>query len=461
MSITSTGFQTKTLQQIIDDLKAGFTEQFGAGFILDESNPAIQHAAIFSKQLADAWEGLEAAYYSAYLNEATGKQLDEVAALVGSTRQPATSSTVPVYGRGTPSTSIITGFTCSSDAGDFFESQNDFTLSAQGDLTLTSITSIGTTATATLAGHPYIDGDVLFITGADQTEYNGWYAIFNVTATTFDYIFAGSATSPATGTIIAKYGTPITVFSQETGPIQALAGGITTIETTVSGLDAIYNLADATLGQEEETDSEFRERTVTGLASLAGGTLPGIKAKLLNVTGVTSAIVYENDTGETVDGRPPYTVNAFVVGGTDQDVIDGLGPAKGAGVATFGNVSGTWTDDDGISHTIKFSRLAEVDIYVDTTIVANTDLDQGPVFDAIGGPAAIEQAIVDYGATLEAGHDVWYNNIASAIGAIAGVAQITVLLVDTIPSPVGTSNITISATAIAAFDTANINVTVT
>jgi uncharacterized phage protein gp47/JayE len=459
--VTATGWVGRTLQEILDGIRAGYTEQYGAGFILDESNVGMQQAAIFAKQLSDAWEGAGGAYYAKTPSTAQGKQLDEVSAITGATRQPATSSEAIVYGAGTPSTAINTGFTSSSDAGDFFETVNDFVLSAQGDLTLTSVTSVGTTATATLAGHPYIDGDVLFIEGATETEYNGLYLISNVTATTFDYIFAGSGTSPATGTIIAKYGTPITVFSQETGPIQALSGSITTIETTVSGLDQIENLVDATLGQEEETDSEFRERRVDTLSSLAGGTLAGIKANLLNVSGVSSAIVFENATGITVSGRPPYSIECFVTGGADQDIIDDVGLNKGGGIQAFGNTNGTYVDSDGFSHAIGFSRLSEVLIYVETTIVKNTDPDEGPIFDVINGPDNIKDAIVAYGLTLEPGNDVpVHPYVMAAIGAVEGVKDVTILFCDDYTPPDSDDPIVISATEIATFDTSRITVTV-
>lgn len=77
------------------------------------------------------------------------------------------------------------------------------TESVPTDLAITSITSSSTTATVTTtANHGLSDGYYVTISGANQTEYNGSYQITVVTATTFTYIFAGSATSPATGTIV-------------------------------------------------------------------------------------------------------------------------------------------------------------------------------------------------------------------------------------------------------------------
>jgi len=66
----------------------------------------------------------------------------------------------------------------------------------------TSITSSGGQATViTTVEHGYVTGADITISGALQTEYNGRYNIVVVDAFTFTYAFAGSATTPATGTL--------------------------------------------------------------------------------------------------------------------------------------------------------------------------------------------------------------------------------------------------------------------
>lgn len=69
----------------------------------------------------------------------------------------------------------------------------------------TTLTSSSTTATATVAaGHSLSVNDSVTIAGSDQTEYNGTYTVKTVADSThFTYTFAGSATTPATGTITA------------------------------------------------------------------------------------------------------------------------------------------------------------------------------------------------------------------------------------------------------------------
>lgn len=67
--------------------------------------------------------------------------------------------------------------------------------------TVTSLTSNGSLATATITAHGRSVGDTVTIARATQAPYNGTFPIATVpTANTFKYYFPGSATSPATST---------------------------------------------------------------------------------------------------------------------------------------------------------------------------------------------------------------------------------------------------------------------
>lgn len=67
-----------------------------------------------------------------------------------------------------------------------------------------SITRNGTTATVTIPNHGYSNGNQVRISGADQPEYNGLFAIGGVTTNTFTITVSGTPASPATGLIIAQ-----------------------------------------------------------------------------------------------------------------------------------------------------------------------------------------------------------------------------------------------------------------
>ncbi|QND15106.1 hypothetical protein HB775_15325 [Rhizobium leguminosarum bv. trifolii] len=69
-----------------------------------------------------------------------------------------------------------------------------------------TLTSVGTVVTATIASgiNGLTSGQTVSISGAAQTEYNGNVVITVTGPNSFTYNFAGSATSPATGTITAN-----------------------------------------------------------------------------------------------------------------------------------------------------------------------------------------------------------------------------------------------------------------
>ena len=69
---------------------------------------------------------------------------------------------------------------------------------------VTSITWSGSVATVTHTGSTINikSGDLIFIEGADQTEYNGTFSADTGGSTTYTYTVTGTPTTPATGTIL-------------------------------------------------------------------------------------------------------------------------------------------------------------------------------------------------------------------------------------------------------------------
>lgn len=88
------------------------------------------------------------------------------------------------------------------------ESQDDALTPGVGarEFPLSSLTSVGTTATGVRARHGVpIGGATVTISGADQDEYNGTFAASVVDESTFTYPFSGSGTATATGFITALF----------------------------------------------------------------------------------------------------------------------------------------------------------------------------------------------------------------------------------------------------------------
>jgi hypothetical protein len=67
-----------------------------------------------------------------------------------------------------------------------------------------NMTRASQTVTVTLTAHGYSTNDVINVRGANQSEYNGNFAITVTNANTFTFIVVGSPATPATGTIIVN-----------------------------------------------------------------------------------------------------------------------------------------------------------------------------------------------------------------------------------------------------------------
>ena len=75
--------------------------------------------------------------------------------------------------------------------------------SLRATIIVTSITRTLQVATVTTPiAHGYTTGDITYIVGAVQPEYNGQFNIISTGTNTFTYVVSGSPASPATGTII-------------------------------------------------------------------------------------------------------------------------------------------------------------------------------------------------------------------------------------------------------------------
>jgi len=250
-----------------------------------------------------------------------------------------------------------------------------------------------------------------------------------------------------------------TVFASAvvTGPIDALAGTLTVIDTPITGWDTVTNVADATAGTDEETDVDLRVRREQSVARDAQAIIDAIFAEVRAVNGVTQVTVLENDTdtGPDVNGLPAHSVHVIAVGGVDADIAEAIFLKKTLGATPFGTTTVPVDDDQGIPHDVSFSRPIEVDIYV---IVNLTVFGDYPVT----GDEDIKQAIVDYangdlivGRDFNLGDDVIHSELYTPVNTVQG-HTVDSLFIDTSGSPSSTADIPIAITEISNFTTANI-----
>jgi len=267
---------------------------------------------------------------------------------------------------------------------------------------------------------------------------------------TTQYSTVGPVTIPAGGSV------DVNAEATITGPIEATAGSLTTIETPIVGWDTVTNNADGVLGTNEETDPELRARRSQSVARDAQAIIDAIFAEVANVTGVTSLLVLENDT-DTTDGNglPPHSVRVIVRGGDDQEIGEAIFLKKTIGAETDGTTTVQVNDIQGLPNDISFQRPTETPIYVTVNLTTFADF-------PADGADQIKQAIIDYaegnlvqGREFSMGDDIIHSELYTPINSIQG-HTVDSLFIGTSPSPAGTADIAIAFDEVGVFETANI-----
>ncbi len=244
-----------------------------------------------------------------------------------------------------------------------------------------------------------------------------------------------------------------------TGPIIALAGTLTQIDTPLSGWTSVTNALDADEGTDEESDITLRARRERSVARDAQAIIDAIYAAVANLTDVTKVSVLENDTNVTdANGLPPHSFHVIVAGGDETEIAETIWLKKPPGILAHGSTEIEVLDSQGQPHAISFSRPTVIEIYVEIDL---TSFDDYPA----NGDELIKAAMVDYsngllvaGRGFSLGDDVIYTRLYTPINSVAG-HEIDALRIGIVPSPVGTANIAIGVTEVPNFTVSNIEVT--
>jgi hypothetical protein len=141
-------------------------------------------------------------------------------------------------------------------------------------LAVTSITSTGGVATmTTAAAHGLTTGDSVLVAGAAQTEYNGSVTVTVTGASTFTYDIVGTPTSPATGTITYQKNHGLSVGDSVTiaGATQTEYNGAYTVVTVADSQHFTYTFAGSATTPATGTITAVGGRTtVPGIVFLDG-----------------------------------------------------------------------------------------------------------------------------------------------------------------------------------------------
>lgn len=445
--LTASGLSVPTTDVIREGLNTFLRNTFGASINVGDTSILGQITGILAERLASLWQALEAVNSSQDPDKATGAALDAICSLTGTFRPAARYSTVTLTLTGAPTTPVVANNKSETNStGVVFVHVEDGT-----------ITAVAAWAAGTFAlGNRVTNGGNVYqcITAGTSVSGPSGTSADSTDGGTAHWTYVGQGTGAID--VLAR--------AESVGPVVAFARDITVKNTSVVGWDGVVNLQDANVGRDVASDGELRLLRSLELATGGSTTINALRAELLEVEGVTAATIFVNDTDVTdADGVPPHAIEALVSipagAANDQLVFDALGAGVAAGIKTHssgpGAASGTFTDDEGTEHAMKFTRPTEVPIYA--ALAIKYDAKTFPS----DGVDQIKQAIAEWGGGLTTGRDAVSAAISAQAFFINGVLDVTSCLIGTAPAPVSSATIPISLREIATYDTSRIVVTTT
>lgn len=163
-------------------------------------------------------------------------------------------------------------------------------------------------------------------------------------------------------------GTVVALFESATpGANQTIPNTITTPVTVVLGVTSVNNPTTyATLGINEESDANLKVRRQQSVALSAQGYLSSILAAVENVTGISSAYVYEN-TGDTTNGfgMPGHSIWVIIAGAAaSASIANAIYTKRNAGCGMYGSITYPVTQVDGSSFNILWDNVAAENIFI-------------------------------------------------------------------------------------------------
>lgn len=428
------GFVPATTAEVRDEIEAELREDFGQSFPLGDGTFAGHVVGIMSERLGLLWEIAEVSFSSFDPDANTGAAQRAIGAITGTFEIPESSSQALETLCGDDGTVIAAGAIISTSSSKRFLTAIDATL-VQLD--------------AWVALTVYEEEERVFNEGrcyqcitAGTSDASGGPATTDddITDGTAHWVYLGDGEACA----------DVAAVCEDIGPVVAVAGDLTVIETPLGGWNTARNLEDAELGRLEQTDESFRLLREQELAQPGTGTPDAVRAALLQLDGVTSATVFFNTGDDTDDdGVLPHSCEALVLGGDDQEIWDCLWHNVPLGIRTVGDEEGLSTDAEGFDQVVKFSRPEVLEIYV--------IIDLSKVALEYGGDAAVKEAIID-GAAETTGRDVVASKLSSLCFGVDGVIDVTSVKIGVAPVPTLPTTIVVTRRQLAEYDTSRITV---
>lgn len=208
-------------------------------------------------------------------------------------------------------------------------------------------------------------------------------------------------------------------------------------------------------GQERESDKALRIRFDKSVSGAGSATIDAIRGAISRVSLVDGVAIMENDTEQTVDGRPPHSFECYVLAPESQDqlIAEAIFSRKPLGIKSVGGVEISVLDEGGKPHVIRFSRTVQKDIYIRIKIKTNQ------FFESDGVPQ-IKGSLAEYINNLTNGDTVYLSSLYGYIHDIHGVVTVESLLISGDNKSYKAENIPVSDFEVARIKTDDIEIEV-
>lgn len=203
-------------------------------------------------------------------------------------------------------------------------------------------------------------------------------------------------------------------------------------------LERVELLSVEVYGQERENDKSLRIRFGKSVAGSGSASVDALQGALSRVPLVDGVAVVENDTEETVDGRPPHSFECYILAPESQDqvIAEAIFSKKPLGIKSVGKVEVQVLDEGGKPHAVRFSRTIKRMVHIRAKILTNQ-------FFESDGVAQIKGNLLEYINNLVNGESVYLSSLYGYIHEAHGVVNVHELLVSRDGSMFAAENIMI------------------